>query len=61
MTKKAKRLTRIEAAKAEACVRCGYAPESHALANFADGPHVGASVLICPFATYKAPAPPEET
>jgi hypothetical protein len=38
----------------ESCVRCGYMRESHALVNFADGPMIGAPVLICPFATWKS-------
>lgn len=39
----------------ESCARCGYLRQSHALANFADGPMIGAPVLICPFATWKSP------
>jgi hypothetical protein len=39
----------------ESCARCGYMRKSHALANFADGPMIGAPVLICPFATWKPP------
>jgi hypothetical protein len=51
---------RIEEAKAEACVRCGYSRQAHELANFADGPMVGRPVLICPFATFKSPADVEK-
>jgi hypothetical protein len=52
----AKRKTaKLVEAERESCARCGYLRQSHALANFADGPMIGAPVLICPFATWKSP------
>ncbi len=52
MKKKERR--EVTQAKAEACVRCGYSPSSHSLANFSDGPLIGIQILICPSAIYKA-------
>lgn len=34
------------------CVRCGYFKMAHWLVNYADGPAIGISVLICPTATF---------
>jgi hypothetical protein len=36
------------------CIHCGRGEADHLLANYADGPHVGAAVLICPKSTYVA-------
>lgn len=46
---------RLEELRLNACARCGYTREAHALANFADGAMIGAPVLVCPFATWKSP------
>jgi hypothetical protein len=34
------------------CAECGLEKEKHALVNYADGPNVGASFLVCPTATF---------
>lgn len=36
------------------CIYCGRGEAEHLLANYADGPHVGAAVLICPKSTFVA-------
>jgi hypothetical protein len=35
------------------CANCGNGREQHWLANFADGPHIGAPLLVCPTATWR--------
>jgi hypothetical protein len=37
------------------CANCGKKSKDHLLVNYADGPHVGISVLICPAATFREP------
>jgi hypothetical protein len=39
----------------EACARCGYTRQNHALVNYMDGLNIGIAVLVCPFATWKEP------
>ena len=34
------------------CARCGYSEAHHLALNYADGPHVSGSVLVCPTATF---------
>lgn len=45
----------------EACVRCGYMRQSHELGNYADGPMIGRSFLVCPTATWKSARPEPKT
>lgn len=35
------------------CGNCGKRASAHHLANYADGPHIGVNVLICPTATWR--------
>lgn len=41
-----------EPKKERACSQCGRLESEHALVNFADGPHIGAAVLVCPKAIF---------
>lgn len=34
------------------CARCGRLQSEHALVNHAEGPHIGASALVCPTALF---------
>lgn len=36
------------------CARCGHAQHLHALVNYADGPFVGQSALVCPTSLFVA-------
>lgn len=36
------------------CIRCGHGSAEHLLVNYADGPHIGANVLICPTSVFFA-------
>lgn len=51
-TKRKQRRAMLDPAM-EACERCGYTRRGHALVNYADGPMIGSTHLICPFATAK--------
>jgi hypothetical protein len=42
------------------CQNCGRTSQEHWLTNYADGPHVGINILVCPSAVFKLqrePAP----
>lgn len=36
-----------------ACSRCQAPKKEHYLVNYADGPHIGVSILICPTSTFE--------
>jgi hypothetical protein len=44
----------------ELCARCGIERGEHWALNFADGPHVSGTVLVCPTATFQSQLAPCE-
>ncbi len=42
----------VDAQRKRMCGHCGRPASDHKLVNFADGPQVGESVLVCPTCTF---------
>ncbi len=36
----------------DACMHCNRQQSDHRLANYADGPHIGPTFLVCPTSTF---------